>query len=89
LCSSLTLWLAEHIPPKARQQFFTKHAGRFLNQRAMLGRERSLEIDPLMNADRRHLEDASEGGLAAGDIACPSEGIVSFFLVHAALLGVA
>lgn len=42
-----------------------------------------------MNADRRHLEDASKGGLAARDIACSGEGFVSFFHVHAALLGVA
>lgn len=42
-----------------------------------------------MNADRSHPEDASKSGLAACDFAGPGEGFVSFFHVHAALLGVA
>lgn len=55
----------------------------------MLRRKWPFEVDPFMNADRRHLEDAREGGLPTGDVACPGQGFVSFFHVHAALLGVA
>lgn len=54
----MTLRLAKDVPSKAGQQFFAAHACRLFDQRAMLGRQRPLEVDPFMNADRRHLEDA-------------------------------
>lgn len=45
-------------------------------------------MNPVMNADGSDPKNSSERRLTAGYIACPGKGFVSFFHVHAALLGV-
>jgi len=63
--------LSEHVPPKRGQQFLAADTSRFFNQGAVFGRERSLQMNPVMNADGSDPKNSSERRLTAGYIACP------------------
>lgn len=60
---------AEDVPTKSRQQFFAANTGRFFDQWAMLRRQWSLQMSPLVNADRADLQDACERRLPSGEVA--------------------
>lgn len=65
------LTLSQHVPPECREQFLATNARCLFDERAVFRGKGPFQMEPVMNADRRHPKDPRQRGLAAGDVAGP------------------